>query len=272
MHAGGNGSSYNAAGNNATLVVALTFSGTFTGLKNVYLYAGGATANSGWVQKGTWNTSGPPTVVSLSPSSGSGTTQAFTALYSDPKGTADLATVRILFNTSVAAAHSCYVYYYPATNLLYLENDAGNGLTAGITPGSSATVSSSQCTLAGTGSSYNAAGNNATLVVALTFSATFTGLKNVYLYAGGATANSGWVQKGTWNTSGPPAVVSLSPSSGTGTTQAFTAVYSDPKGTADLATVRILFNTSVAAAHSCYVYYYPATNLLYLENDAGTAS
>ena len=54
MHAGGTGSSFSAAGNNPTLDVNLTFSGTFVGLKNVYLYADGETANSGWVLKGTW--------------------------------------------------------------------------------------------------------------------------------------------------------------------------------------------------------------------------
>jgi hypothetical protein len=37
------------------LSVALTFTGTFTGPKNVYLYAMGNNGlNSGWVKKGTW--------------------------------------------------------------------------------------------------------------------------------------------------------------------------------------------------------------------------
>jgi hypothetical protein len=195
----GTGSSYNTSGNNATLVAALTFSATFTGSKNVYLLAVGETLNSGWVQKGTWTpAAGPPTIVSLSPSSGSGTTQAFTGVYSDPAGTADLVTVRILFNAAISAVNGCYVYYYPASNLMYLENNGGTGLTAGIAPGSTSTVSNSQCTLAGTGSSYTPSGNDATLVVALTFSGTFTGSKNVYLMAVGETLNSGWVLKGTW--------------------------------------------------------------------------
>jgi hypothetical protein len=196
----GTGSSYSTSGG-ATLVVALTFSYSFYGLKYVWMYAGGETSNSGWVEKGTWTVpSGPPpTVVSLTPSSGSGTTQAFTSEYSDPNGTADLVTVRILFNTRIDAAYGCYVFYYPATNLLYLENDTGNGLSAGITPGSTSTVSNSQCTLAGTSSSYSTSGDNATLVAALTFSGTFfTGAKNVWMYAVGESSNSGFVQKGTW--------------------------------------------------------------------------
>jgi hypothetical protein len=217
-------------------------------------------------------TGGPPSVVSLSPSSGSGATQTFTAAYSDPNGAADLTIVRILFNTTVSAASACYVLYYPGSNLLYLENDGGTGVSAGVTPGSSSQVSNSQCTLKGTGSSYTASGNTGTLSVALTFSGSFTAQKNVYLLAGESNGtNSGWIQKGTWGVSqGPPSVVSLSPSSGSGATQTFTAAYSDPNGAADLTSARILFNTSVSAASACYVLYYPASNLLYLENDGGT--
>jgi hypothetical protein len=147
------------------------------------------------VQKGTWTPapSGPPTVVSLSPSSGSGTTQGFTAVYSDPNGTAYLTDVRILFNTAVSGASGCYVYYYSVRNKLYLENDAGTGLSAGIKPGSSATLSNSQCTLVGTGSSYNVSGTNGALIVALTFSGTFTGLKNAYLHSPGPHSYAGTV-------------------------------------------------------------------------------
>jgi hypothetical protein len=198
----GAGSSYGTSGDNATLTVALTFSNSFEGQKNVYLLAqeiNGVT--SGSVEKGTWTipSVGPPTVVSLSPGSGSGLTQAFTAVFSDPNGIADLSAVHILFNTVVTAANGCYVFYYPASNMLYLENDAGTGLIAGIAPGSSGSVSNSQCTLAGTGSSYSVSGNNGTLTAAITFSGTFTGSKNVYLLSqdiGGAS--SGWVEKGTW--------------------------------------------------------------------------
>ena len=272
----GTGSSYSAAGNTATLNVALTFTSTLP--ENVYLYASESNAtasNSGWIKEGTWGASaGPPTVVSVTPNSGSGASQTFSAVYSDPNGAADLATVRLLFNSAVSGAHGCYVTYYPATNLLYLENDGGTGTLPGVTPGSTASASNSQCTLAGTGSSYSAAGNTATLNVALTFTSTLP--ENVYLYASESNAtasNSGWIKEGTWGASaGPPTVVSVTPNSGSGASQTFSAVYSDPNGAADLATVRLLFNSAVSGAHGCYVTYYPATNLLYLENDGGTGT
>jgi hypothetical protein len=50
----GAGSSVSTFGNNMTLNVSLTFSGTFVGQKRVYLNAMGKTVNSGWVLEGTW--------------------------------------------------------------------------------------------------------------------------------------------------------------------------------------------------------------------------
>jgi YVTN family beta-propeller protein len=270
----GTGTSVSISGSSLTVKYALTFSGTFIGKQNTYLLAAttnGASAN--WVQEGTWTavTAGP-NVVSLSPNSGSGSAQVFTAVFLDTKGTADLTTTRILFNTSVAAANGCYVLYTPSLNAMYLENNAGNGTSAALTPGSSSSVSNNQCTLSGAGSSVTQWGNNMTMKYALSFSGTFTAKQNLYLLAGGNSTSTGWVQEGGWTPVGSPAIVSVSPNSGSGTAQVFTAVYSDAQGAADLSTVRILLNTSVSAANGCYVMYSPALNALYLENNAGNGT
>jgi hypothetical protein len=214
-----------------------------------------------------------PSVVSVSPSSGTGLAQTFTAVYSDSNGTSDLSAVSLIFNTSLKTSGACAVFYVPGTNQLYLYNDAGTELSAGVTPGSAAQASNSQCTLAGTGSSFSTSGNNLTLKVALTFAGSFVGQKDIFLYADGKTSSGAWVKEGTWTPSsaGSPAVVSLSPASGTGPTQTFTAVYSDPNGISDLNAVIVLFNTSVNVTNACAVIYVPGTNQVYLYNDAGTA-
>jgi hypothetical protein len=119
------------------------------------------------------------------------------AVYSDPNGAANISAAYVLFNTAISSANACYLQYIPSSNLLYLKNDAGTGLTAGIAPGSSGTISNSQCTVSGTGSSYVTLANSATLKVAITF--TGTSSENIYLYAADKNAtNSGWVQKGGW--------------------------------------------------------------------------
>ena len=154
--------------------------------------------------------------------------------------------------------------YYPTSNLLYLKNNAGTGLSAGITPGSSATASNSQCILSGAGSSYSISGNTATLAVALGFSS--SAYNNSYVYASDkAGNNTGWVQKGTWGTPRSPTVIAVS-----GTGSPFTAVFSDPNGATSLNAAFLLLNTSLSGANGCYVEYYPSSNLLSLKNDANT--
>jgi len=225
---------------------------------HVYLFSASASA-------------GPPTVISVSPSAGAAPSQSFTAVYADLNGAADLASVRILFNAEVSAANACYVTYYPALKAMYLTNDAGTHLSAPVVPGSTTTATNSQCTLAGKGSAYGTSGNTATLTVALTFSRTPP--ENIYLYATEANgSSSGWQQEGTWGaTLGPPATISVSPDAGSGKAQIFSAVYSDPNGAEDFAALRVLFNTTLSDINGCRVVYYPATNALYLANDAGAA-
>jgi len=212
-----------------------------------------------------------PSAVSVSPSAGSALSQVFTAVYSDPTGASNISSAFVLFNTSVSSAGACYVQYYPSSNLLYLKNDAGTGLSSGIAPGSSATVSNSQCTLSGTGSSYTVSGNSATLNVALTF--TSAAFNNIYLSAAEKDgSNSGWIEKGGWGAAAPPSVVSLSPTSGSSTTQTFTAVFSDLNGASSINEAYMLFNTSVSATGACWVEYNAITKVFSLEGSSTLAN
>ncbi|MGA3026756.1 MAG: glycoside hydrolase family 44 protein [Bryobacteraceae bacterium] len=217
----------------------------------------------------------PPALVSLTPAFGTGQSVVFSAVYSDPNGVTDLDKVLLLVNASVSEMSACYVGYYPQGKQLYLRNDAGTAwLTPALTPGGSGTLANSQCTLNASTSTVSEAGNNLTLNASVTFTGAVVGSRNVYLYAAGLSGlNTGWVEKGTWTatSAGPPAIVSLTPGSGTGLPAVFSAVYSDPNGAADLNKVLLLVNTSVNEASACYVYYYPQGNQLYLRNDAGTA-
>jgi hypothetical protein len=219
-------------------------------------------------------TSHVPSILSISPVGGTGLTQIFSIVIADPVGLLDLKTAHLLFNTSTSQASACSVYYAVGTNQLFLYNDGGTSYLTPVTPGSATTVSNSQCTLAGTGTSFSGAGNNLTLNVALTFNSTFVGSKNVYGYASGNDGlNTGWVQKGTWTPviPQPPSVVSLTPNAGAGAAQTFSVVIADPVGLLDLKTAHLLFNTSTSQASACSVYYAVGTNQLFLYNDGGTS-
>jgi hypothetical protein len=271
-------SSATLSGNNLTLKISLDIVSSET-TQGVFLVADNSLlAGSGWSLQGKWTpftSAGPPSVVSLSPDTGSGKSAVFTAVYSDGNGTADLGDVLLLANTSFNVAGGCFVRYDPQANRLYLSDDAGTTwLSPALTPGGGGTLSNSQCTLNASSSSVGTAGTKLTLKASLTFAATVES-QALYLFAVNLEGqDSGWVQEGSWTPApslGPPAIVSLAPTVGTGETALVTAVYSDPNGAADLSGVLLLVNAGLSATNACFVYYAPQTNEISLANDAGTA-
>jgi len=71
--------------------------------------------------------------------------------------------------------------------------------------------------------------------------------------------DSGWVQKGAWTVPVIPAApVSVTPSSGTGSNQTFSFVYSAPQGFATIYSASMIVNNTPAGAGGCYVYIFVA--------------
>jgi FG-GAP-like repeat/Beta-propeller repeat len=270
-------SSVSMAGNNLTLNAALSFNSGFTGYRGVYLYAAGFSGlNSGWVKQGTWTpnpVAQPPTIVSLTPNTGAGSSVKLQAVYSDPNGAGDLNTLLLQINSTQNSSNACYVFFQPQGNLLYLANNTGAWITPALTPGVAGTASNSQCTLNAGTSTIATSGNTMTLTLALSFNSSFTISRNIYMYAAGFSGlNSGWVDAGSWTPNPiakPPTIVSLSPASGTGTSVTLQAVYTDPNGAGDLNTVLLQINSTQTGTNACYVYYQPQGNHLYLANNAG---
>ncbi len=216
-----------------------------------------------------------PSAVSVTPSSGTGTTQTFQFAFSDVNGYAYLTTLQTLINSSLAYTGSCATYFDVGTSSIWLIQDSGTGWTGPKVLGTAGTLSNSQCTLDVGASSASGSGNNFTLNLALTFGASFVGAKNVYLQAADAgNLNSGWQQKGTWTPAAasntPPAVVSVTPSSGTGTTQTLQFAFSDANGYTYLATLQTLINSSLAYTGSCATYFDVGSSSIWLIQDSGT--
>ncbi len=270
-------SSTTYSGATLRLQLSLSFRDGFVGSKSVYLLATTlAGLNSGWQQKGTWTgvADQAPSLITVTPNAGTGVTQAFNFVYRDPDGYTDLSGVYALFNSSLNGAQGCYFFYNRPVNRFYLVNDAGTGLVSGsVAPGGAEALSNSQCTLNGTGSVVTGSGSNLNVTANLTFLAAFTGSKNIYgLAVDSGGLNSGWQTLGTWSrvANRAPTTVSVTPGSGTGLTQAFSLVYSDPDGYGDLSVVYALFNSSLNVSQACYFFYNRPANRLYLVNDAGT--
>ena len=268
------------SGNTLTLNLAMTFKPAYAGAKNVYLYATDISgSNSGWQQLGAWTVpvaAGVPATVSVTPSSGSGTSQSFALQYSDTAGAASLQYAYAWFNASLSnAANSCFLYYQSATNQLNLLNDTATGWLV-ATPGAATTLQNSQCSVNAASSTVASNGNTLTMTLAMTFKAAYAGAKNVYMYATDVSgSNSGWQQLGAWTVplaAGVPATVSVTPSSGSGASQSFALEYSDTAGAASLEYAYAWFNASLtSAANSCFLYYQPASHQLNLLNDGATA-
>ncbi len=275
----GANSSVAASGNNLTLNAALSFLPAFAGAKNIYGNASSATGStSGWTQLGTWTVTGtaqPPQTTSVTPSSGSGSSQTFSLVYTDPAGASDLSTLLALINSGLSGPGACDLTMDAVHNALYLLNDGATAWLGPVTPGVAGTVQNSQCTVNGAKSSMVASGNTVTLNVALSFQPGFAGAKNIYANAstiGGLTA--GWTQLGTWTVTGaqqPPQTTSVTPSSGSGSSQTFTLVYTDPAGASDLSTLLALINSGLSGPGACDLTMDAVHSALYLLNDGATA-
>lgn len=121
-----------------------------------------------------------------------------TATFTDTVTPATFKDLRVLINTDVDGRKACYIYFDPAANLLSLTKDAGEGAEH-IPIGAAASLSNSQCRLDSNASSFSKSGNTHTLTLGLAFLPSFTGDKNVYLYAETAAgAVTGFVKATTW--------------------------------------------------------------------------
>jgi predicted small secreted protein len=263
---------------------AFASSGT-SAAKTIYAYpvnSAGQGPTGGMAAIGTWTIPTPPFVVSLTPATGQGSSQTFTLTVSDLAGASDLASVQILFANSTSLSSACAVTYIAQQKNIGLSNDAGTGYAGYVTSGQAGSVSNSQCTLSGAGSSIQTAGKSLILTVSLQFNVAFASLgtsaaKTIYanpLNSAAQGPSGGMVSSGTWTIpkAGLPTIVSLSPSSGHGTSQAFALTVSDPAGASDLASVELLFANSTTLSKACAVTYSSQQKTVGLTNDAGTGS
>ena len=159
--------------------------------------------NTGWQALGVWNGPGAPPrnpdVTLLSPTRVIGTSQIFTVEFTDQTSISNLGVQNVLINDFVDALRACYVALVWQSNVLFLVNDAGTGVLPGLPLNGTGSVSNSQCTVNGSGTSMTAIGNKITLTLNLSFPPGFKGNKVVYPAARnvGDTATSGWLAMGT---------------------------------------------------------------------------
>jgi hypothetical protein len=223
------------------------------------------------------------TPVTVSPASGSGSEQAFVATYTDPNGVTDVQSVSLYIMNGVApgsysgwSANECILNYKISSGVIQLAQDAGGAfLSTTATAGTAQTVSNSQCTVLAILSSSTISGNSVSVSFFVTFTAAFSGPKQLYLSAedqAGRNMTNFQTQVGIYNATASVSPVSVFPSSGSGSEQTFTAIYSD--ATTQIKSVYLNFKSSsnnTFAANACKLRYDLGTTDIFLVNDAGTA-
>jgi hypothetical protein len=263
----GSGSGVSTSGNNLTLTLSITFKGAFSGLKNIYALANDVYGNStGWQTVGSFTVQSAM-AVSVTPNAGSSSSQVFSAIFSDTTGGSAISGELFLINSTLNGSGACWVQVGP--NGIYLYDDDSTPVVLGpIMAGG--TYSNKQCTLNGTGSGVSTSGNNLTLTLSITFKGAFSGLKNIYALANDVYGNStGWQTVGTFTLgSAMPSFVSLTPNAGSGSSQVFTAVFSDTAGGSAISGGSFLINSSLNGSSACWIQVGPSG--IYLYDDDST--
>src|SRR5262249_781525 len=145
--------------------------------------------------------------------------------------------------------NACYVVWDGTRGQLSLRWDSASLGATIVTPGVNGLASNSQCTLSGLASTVTNTATSVTVTVDLTFRSSWSGPKNVYMFAAEPATNSGWVQVGTWTVSaGTPVVNSMSPNSGAGHFPSFSFTASDASNQANITSGAMLFTSGTVSS------------------------
>ena len=223
-----------------------------------------------------------PEATAVSPGAGNGASQTFTFTFSDPAGYQNLGVLDVLINNYLDGIQACYVALVPSganAGTVYLVDDggdAGGPFAGNLTLPGTGSVSNSQCTVSGTGSSVVGSGTTITLTLNISFSASFAGNRVFYTAARDTgTGNSGWQALRTWTVPGatatPTQATGVTPASGSGASQSFVFTFADSAGWQDLGVVDVLFNNFLDGIQGCYIAYSVPAATLYLVDDGGDA-
>ncbi|SPF55845.1 exported hypothetical protein [Candidatus Sulfopaludibacter sp. SbA4] len=221
---------------------------------------------------------GTPVVASVTPASGSGSTQSFTFQFADASGYQTLSVVNVLFSNVLDGRSACYLAYEVQANKLDLVDDAGDagGPYSSVVLGSTSTIQNSQCAVGLT--SASGSGTTLTLVLNIGFKTGFGGDQVTFVAARDqGTGSSGWQRLGVWQVPFTPSQIGVTATPAraaapSGTSQQLTFTFTDTKGTGDFGIGNVLINNYIDGRQACYLAYVASTNTLILIDDGGDAA
>jgi hypothetical protein len=204
-----------------------------------------------------------------------------TADYSDADGYLDITSCQLILNTSLVKTNAIYLWYDQVNDRIYLRNDANTAWLGGYHPGAyNKVVENSQCKLL-CSSTYvwpYYGSPNMTVIWGIQLKPAMVG-KNLIAYSwvkDKAGLTSPWDNRGTLHiTSSMPRNLGVIPWRGIVPTSVKTVVksgYWDNDGATDLTKCGLLISDSgITSVNQIELAYGPATNKIFLRNDAATA-
>jgi fructose-1,6-bisphosphatase len=191
--------SVSISGNTVTLTVTITFLPSFVGPKQIWATVMSTSyVEQPWQQIGTWTVTTPTTPVdsiTINPSSGSGSTQTFTATFTSGSQVQE----HFFFNNAWGGVNACYLMYDQPSNTLNIIEDQGTNPHRSAPPGSKTVLSNSQCNVPASSASVSVSGNTVTLTVTITFLPSFVGPKQIWATVMSTSyVEEPWQQIGTW--------------------------------------------------------------------------
>jgi hypothetical protein len=147
-----------------------------------------------------------PGSITISPTSGMGSSQTFTMQFPHPGGWQRLSVLNVLIGNSLEARHACYLAYEVPIATLHLTDDDAKiqGTARSLTADRPGPAANSQCGVRLL--SAKGEGNTLTLTLNLSFSSGFAGKKTIYLADQDQDHNNtGWLATGTWEVRPAPA-------------------------------------------------------------------
>lgn len=266
-----------ASGVDLSVRLGVSLKGSFAAaVKNLYVsVTDNETNTTVWTQTGAWatmNLNRPPSLVSVSPASATGSPQTFTLLARDPDGFDNLNRIYFLVNTDTTIPqNSCHGFYDRLTNSFALYNDALTSLSTTV-------LQNSQCSIDSTASGVlSGSGSDLNMRLTMSLKGAYAGVsQKLYFWVVDYNGNgTGWIQSTTWgpaNLNRSPTLLSSSPSVVTASTQTLTLTAHDDDGAGNLSRTYFLIQSSSSiATGTCHGFYDRALNAVYLYNDSLTA-
>ena len=184
--------------------LAIRFQPIFAGTYKIYMLTGDGLGNfdsSGWMERGAWTpfpAPAPPTVISSSPVSGTGTRKLFSYQLGSALGPKYIRQGLGLLSPALDGNTGCYLGFHRSSNMFYLNGQTGFGGASGGA-GQSGSIESLRCRLHLSTSSIVESGSSLIVTFDVEFLPSMSGTIANWVYpVDRPDQTTGWQNRGSW--------------------------------------------------------------------------